>query len=370
MNQVTQIDTDLFFFETVGSSDQIGRRYGHALKQQIAQQVERSVTRLRERYPEPKIAAVIDQVSATFQDNYPYLWDEIVGICSGSAISLRDYCWHLFMSALPVFEGEDNGCTDILFPKSDDGPLLGKTHDATTPKRAPSVVRASYPLDRHAVLCATSVDGLSTMTGVNAKGLAIGEASIHFHTSNRQGTVRNLLPRAILHECADVQEAVDFLAEHPPLRFGYHFALVDVNGQTAVVERSPTEQNVRWGETEVLFCTNHTASPEMRALERSRGELGDRNSDTRFANLQKIVADSQFQPSLEGMKELLRFHHDYGGICQHGDPSYKGPKLEFYPMHTQRAYINIVTSKQLLIANGNPCTVPFHLFNLKETIDQ
>ncbi|UCH09436.1 MAG: hypothetical protein JSU61_09380 [Fidelibacterota bacterium] len=370
MNQVTQIETDLFFFETAGSSDQIGRQYGQALKPQIARLVQRSVARLRERYLEPKVAAAIDQVSATFQRNYPYLWEEIVGICSGSAIPLQDYCRHLFMSALPVFESDDVGCTDILFPKSDDGPLLGKTHDATTPKGAPAVVRASYPADRHAALCSTSVDGLSTMTGVNAKGLAVGEASLHFHTSNKQGTVRNLLPRAILHECADVPEAVAFLADHPPLRFGYHFALVDVTGGAAIVERSPTKQNVRWGETGVLFCTNHTATSEMRALEKSRGELGDRNSDTRFANLQKLVSDSRFRPSLEGMKELLRFHDEDGGICQHGDPRYKGPKIEFYPMHTQRAYIDIVATKQLLVANGSPCTVPFHLFSLDDKADQ
>ncbi|UCD39058.1 MAG: hypothetical protein JSW54_06150 [Fidelibacterota bacterium] len=369
MNKLTEVERDLYSLTTEGTHEEIGRQFGSALSGEIAAQVARSIARLMERHEPARIETIIETVGGNFQHDYPYLWDEIGGICSGSGVALKDYLTHLFISAVPVFESDDNdGCTDVLFPKSADGPLLGKTHDATSPNRGQAVVRSINPSGGQAVLCLSGVDGLSTMTGVNAKGLAVGEASIHFHTSNRRGTVRNLLPRSILQECTNVREAVDFLADHPPLRFGYHFALVDEAGDSAIVERSPAFQSVRWGDGGILFCTNHTATPATRALEKSRGELGDRNSDTRFENLKAITTDSQFSPSLRTMKEVLQFHHEVAGICQHGDPEYAGPKVEFYPMFTQRAFINVVETRSLLIANGYPCTSEFIDFSLDQEL--
>jgi predicted choloylglycine hydrolase len=365
MSSLVKVEQDLYFLRTEGTSEQIGRQFGNELSSDLAVQVKQSVKRLEGMGSSNQREEAIRTVSENFQHYFPYLWDEIEGICSGSGLSQDEFLQHLFISAVPVFKDSDNGCTDIIFPDSDVGPLLGKTHDGTSPDRGLGVVRAIVPDDKLEVLCFTRVDGLSTMTGLNAKGLAVGEASIHFHTSNKRGIVRNLLPRAILHECSNVKEAVDFLAEHPPLRFGYQFALVDEAGNSAVVERSPSEQSVRWGSDSVLFCTNHSATTEMRAMEKSRGELGDRNSDSRFENLVNLVSESGFRATLDSLKSLISSHETFGGICQHGDPDFKGPKQEFYPMYTRRAFINIVQGGNLLVANSCPCTSIFHEFSLK-----
>jgi predicted choloylglycine hydrolase len=365
VSKLTKVEQDLYFLTTNGSGEQIGRQYGSALSSEIADQVDRSTLRLNAVGNQQQRDVAIRSVSETFRHYFPYLWDEIEGICEGSGVNQDAFLQHLFISAVPVFEADENGCTDIIFPDSDVGPLLGKTHDATSPDRGLAIVRAITPQKKHAVLCLTRVDGLSTMTGLNDAGLAVGEASVHFRTSNKQGIVRNLLPRAILHECANAAEAVEFLADHPPLRFGYQFALVDKAGNSAIVERSPNEQSVRWSSEAILFCTNHTATPAMRALERSRGELGDRNSDGRFESLSRLVSGTGFVTTLESLKSLLSSHDTFGGICQHGDPAFQGPKQEFYPMFTQRAFINIVQAGKLLVANGNPCESRFHEFSMK-----
>jgi isopenicillin-N N-acyltransferase-like protein len=360
-----KVEPDLYSLTTDGSGEQIGRQYGSALSGEIADQVDRSTLRFNSMGHEHQRETAIRSVSETFRQYFPYLWDEIEGICSGSGTNQEAFLRHLFMSAVPVFKADDNGCTDVIFQDSDVGPLLGKTHDATSPDRALALVRVIRPHKGHAVLCLTRVDGLSTMTGLNNNGLAVGEASVHFRTSNKQGVVRNLLPRAILQECADVAEAVEFLAAHSPLRFGYQFALVDKAGNSAIVERSPTEQSVRWGSEGALFCTNHAATPRMRALEKSRGELGDRNSDGRFESLSRLVSGPGFVTTLESLMSIISSHDTFGGICQHGDPDFPGPKQEFYPMFTQRAFINIVQAGKLLVANGTPCKSRFHEFTLK-----
>jgi len=359
----SEVAKDLYCLETTGSSRQIGLKYAAAFQRELAKAVGISRAALAGRFEEDQIQRVVAEMSEAFRRNFPYLWDELVAISAGADIRLSDFQRQVFSAGVGPFSAED-GCTDVIFPSSDQGPLLGKTHDATSPDPGVAVVRRIHHESTYTVLCVTRIDGLSTMTGLNEKGLAIGEASIHFHSVNRTGTIRNLLVRPVLHECGNVKEAVEFLAAHPPLSAGFHFALVDASGNAAIVERSPIDQNVRWSKGEAIFCTNHAATPSVRALEKSRGPEGDRNSDARFENLKTLTSNANVEFSLGSMKEILKFHDITGSICQHGDPEYKGEQRLFYPMFTQRAFINIVKSGTLLVANGKPCQTSFMEFLL------
>lgn len=359
-----QAAKDLYYHESSGASEQIGLGYGAALRSELEAAVRRSDGVLSHRFDARHIEQAINEMSEAFGNNFPYLLDELKAVSVGASIPLMELEKHIFSAGVGVFRQGDDGCSDIIFPKSVAGPLLGKTHDATSPGPGVAVIRLIRLASKNTILCAVRVDGFSVMTGLNDKGLAIGEASIHFPSSNKSGTIRNLLLRPLLHECGDVQEAVDFLAAHPPLSDGFHFALVDESGNAAIVERSPTDQNVRWSKGEAIFCTNHTATPAMRALEKSRGPEGDRNSDARYQNLTSLTSAASFLLSLDSMKEILRFHDSIGGICQHGDPEYKGESREYYPMITQRAFINMVNPRKLLVANGHACQNEFLEFDL------
>jgi hypothetical protein len=130
--------------------------------------------------------------------------------------------------------------------------------------------------------------------------------------------------------------------------------LVDCTGQTAIVERSPTEMHLRRGSDGPIFCTNHAATPAIRKLELSRGVIGDKNSDERFAYLQSTTSVPKFEQTLARMKQLLRSHRKPVGICQHGE-------LE---MFTRRAYIVISEERKLLITSGPACRNTFQEFSL------
>ena len=358
------IARDLHYIKNSGASAQIGSNYGFAFKNELHTAVKDSCETITRRFKTAQVEIAIGKIVGRFKDNFPYLWEELVAIGNGAGISGLDLSKHIFKAGISTYH-EDNGCSDIIFPRSDVGPVLGKTHDGTTPEPGMAVIRLIRHEEKNSVLCVTRLDGISAMTGLNDKGLAIGEASLHFYTTNTTGTIRNLLLRPLLHECNDVKEAVDFLADFPPLSAGFHFALVDISGTAAIVDRSPTKQNVRWSDGEVVFCTNHTATPFMRSTEKSRGEEGDRNSDDRYENLKMMTQNASFDFSLFQLKNFLTYHDKNGSICQHGDGSYSGEQLQFYPLYTQRAFINIVAQGKLLVSNGNPCENEYFEFKLK-----
>ncbi len=362
--QKAEAATGLYYIESAGTSDQIGSAYGEKLRPELTEAVKRSNDALSRRYESRYVELAVNRMGESFRNSFPYLWDELEAVSRGAGIPLTDLEKHLFAAGVGSFRDQQDGCSNVIFPRSDSGPILGKTHDATSSGPGVAVVRLIRHATMHSVLCAARVDGFSVMTGLNDQGLAIGEASIHFSSRNTSGMVRNLLLRPLLHECATVEEAVDFLASHPPLSAGFHFALVDASGRAAIVERSPTDQNVRWSKGEVIFCTNHAATPSVRAREKSRGPEGDRNSDARYENLTRLTTVEGFRFSLDSMEQILRFHDAKGGICQHGDPGYSGEKLEFYPMITQRAFINMVKPRKLLVSNGNPCQNDFLEFGM------
>ncbi len=356
---------DLYYSETAGNSSQIALSYAAAFKSRLKDAVEKSNQRLEARFSGRTIEAAVDHIGANFKKNFYYLWEELEALSKESGITLSDLQKYIFSAGVGPVINLEEGCTDIIFPGSDIGPLLGKTHDATSPLSDIAVVRLIRHRSFNTILCVTRIDGFSIMSGLNDKGLAVGEASIHFYTVNKSGTIRNLLLRPLLHECDNVHEAVNFLSYHPPLSAGFHFALVDKSGNAAIVERSPVTQNVRWSNGEIIFCTNHTVSPSMRVLEKSRGEEGDRNSDSRYETLTKLTGAKEFKPTFESMINILRLHDPEAGICQHGDPEYAGEKQEFYPLITQRAFLNIVKTNSLLVWNGNPCTNNYFQFSFE-----
>jgi predicted choloylglycine hydrolase len=308
MSELKEIEKNLFFHGSSGGFKEIGRAYGETFKECIRERTNLSVDSLSKRFSVRHLENALRKLCETFSTKFPYLWEEIEGVCAGSGVSVDAFTSHLFGPGISTVITDEEGCSDIIFPESDVGPLLAKTHDATSPEPGPAIVRLIQSKYQHDVLCVTRPDGFSTMTGLNEKGLAIGEASIHFKTQNPSGIVRNLLLRPLLHECSTVNEAVKFLQMHPPISAGFHFALVDISGEAAIVERSPVEQNVRWSKGKSIFCTNHTATPTMREKEKSRGDQGDRNSDSRYNKLKQQTSGKDQIFSLNTIIDVLTSH--------------------------------------------------------------
>jgi predicted choloylglycine hydrolase len=354
-NMKSEDNGKLLWVETAGSAFEIGRQYGEKVGNLLINQTENSVKRLKMRFESKSMEKAYRVMLDVLEHDFPYLVEEMRGMAARTKLDFKDVALSNLSAGFGAFIEENEDCSNIIFVESDYGPIIGKTLDGSSPESGTAVVRLIQPLQGYTVLCETRINGISTETGINEKGLAVGESSLHFRTLNPRGIIRNILPRLLLQECANVEEGIQFLSKYPLLRYGFHFALVDKIGNAVVVERSPTEMYVRRAEGKTIFCTNHTATPCMRKLELSRGLVGDKNSDERFSNLQRITSSSDFTLTLDNMKNILRNHRVPGGICQHGE-------LEMY---THRAYLAIPNEGKLLVAPGSPCKHEFKEFGLQ-----
>jgi len=340
----------LIWVKTSGSPRDIGNQYGEMLKDRLVEHCKRITSSINKRYKKNVIEKVRKKKLELFGHEFPYLVEEMRGIAEGAGISFDDYSISVLSGNFDVYAKEGDECTNIIFKESDDGPILGKTLDGSKPDSydSVSILRLIKPKNGISLLCLTRIDGISTETGLNDKGLALGESSIHFFTTNPRGFRRDHLLRPLLSECHNVEEGINFLAGNPTIRSGFNYTMVDIGGNAAVMERSPTACFPRRTDGKVIFATNHTATPCIRKLEKSRGEVGDKNSDDRFEFLKKITSADNFKLSLESMKEVLRSHNEPAGVCQHGTYLY-----------TRRGYINLVKEKKFFFSPGHPCKNEF-----------
>lgn len=346
------LDEELLWVETSGSPGEIGYQYGRKLKDRLQEHCKNRTSDIYKRFKRDVIEKGRKVMLEVTEHEFPYIVEEMRGIAEGAEVSYDDYSLSVVSGGFSVFKEEGDSCSNVIFKQSNNGPLLGKTLDGTSPDMGTFVVRLINSEKENVVLCVTRIDGISTETGLNDKGLGLGTSSIHFFTTNPRGIRRDLLLRPLLHECSNVEEGVQFLAAHPTIKSGYNYVMVDIGGNGAIGERSPIEYYVRRMEGKVIFCSNHTATTCIRKLEKSRGVDGDKNSDDRFQNLKKITSARSFRMSLESMKKILRNHDNSGGICQHGNAN----------MYTRMAYINIVKEGKLLVSPGCACKHDFKEF--------
>ena len=364
----------LLFIKAAGSPFRLGYEYSQQIRSEYQRFIEDSLNGLLQQFNVEDLNKVYSYISRQLKADFPYLIEELHGMAEGANLDFDSVAMANLAPAYgafinrkdgqkskfgcPVGIGFDDfpgeGCTNIIFPESDGGPILGRTLDASTPELELGYVRLIAPEIGYRLICFTSVSGLITNSGVNEHGLGVGDASLHFPSVNPRGVIRNFLPRLILQNCANVEQGIQFLSKYPVIRHGYNFALVDKKGHAAIVERSPQEMYVRRSNGEVLFCTNHTVTPCMRKLELSRGEIGDKNSDERYAYLIQLTSTENFQKTFNSMKNLVCSHKVPGGICQHGE-------LEMY---TRRTFLINCQNRKLFVTDGPACQNEFKEFKL------
>jgi isopenicillin-N N-acyltransferase-like protein len=371
-----KIGGQFYYIETQGNPFEIGRDYAEQSGKDFVGYCKMMVEKLERRFEKRLLEKAYGLMLKLYQHNFPYLIEEMRGMAEGARLDFETITLINFSAGFGTFikpknedkssfgcpwgnlsliDTESDGCTNVIFPKSDYGPIMGRTLDGSTSNLSAGVVRHIRPLNGNSVLCFTQLNGLSTVHGINNKGLAVGESSLHFPTLNPHGIIRNHLPRLMLQECATVTEGIQFLSRHPVMRHGFHFALLDKEGSAAIVERSPTEMYVRHSSDDPIFCTNHCSTPAMRKLELSRGPVGDKNSDERYKSLEQLTSQTDFKMTLNNLEKIIQYHKVPGGICQHGD-------LEMY---TRRSFLVIPNQGKLLISNGPGCATKYHDFILE-----
>jgi len=107
------------------------------------------------------------------------------------------------------------------------------------------------PTDQGFAVIGPSMQITGRSDGMNEKGLVMGYNFTHSKKSG-DGFVCSMIGRIILETCANVDEAISLLKEIPH-RHSFSYVLLDLTGESYVVEATPREVVARKSNV----CTNH-----------------------------------------------------------------------------------------------------------------
>ena len=294
-----------------------------------------------------------NRIIKDMEETLPELVEELRGITEGAGLPeeevfMLNAWWEnpLFPSSFPP----NIGCSAVAFTDSKLDPIMGQTLDIG---RNPYWVMVFVkPKKGYSFYGTLRMDMLGGGRCINEKGLCIGGT---VSVSDRaEGLPRHVVLRLILESCATVDEAIDTLKEFKvSVRFGENLLLLDASGRAAVVEKSPTRQDIRWAEDGGICATNHFTLPSMRELNAGSEKMIERYSQPRLDRLREFIKEGDRERPIKAFKKILR-SHGLGGLCYHGD---EWP----WPTCTQLANIMLPRQREMYVSvpMGPPCKSQF-----------
>jgi len=259
---------------------------------------------------------------------FPSVINEWQGMADAAQLSLEDVALHqvgertikriagLSLDNEDEHEDRFEACSIFAMAKSDRGPIVGNTGDGSGFPSNPKVYYIEKENDAgqfRVVRCKGA--------GLNEKGLAIGSANAHYSGWNSfpQGPASEL-SKVVLRYCPDVDSAVNFIKKYQISDDGNHYAMADISGKAAAVEKGPGDLfNVRWADsTGYVFATNTSPDSTLRSKCTSNQDYIT-NADNRYANFEHLFSDSSFTFTFAAAESIIFNHDSLGAICQHGD---------------------------------------------------
>ena len=201
--------------------------------------------------------------------------------------------------------------------------------------------------------------GLLAKAGMNAAGLGlVTNALVTDADAGEPGLPYHVLLRAVL-DCATVTEAVKVLAAGPRASSA-NYLIAHASGAALDIEAAPgdfTRLYPLFPADGVLLHTNHFLAPRIDPVDLALWAM-----PSTVVRLQRLRAATTAQAAtaqaatLDGFRALLADHADYPhSICAHPDPA-------DHPCEqgdTIASVLMDLNARQLWLAAGNPCQVPY-----------
>ena len=350
-----------------GSWYDIGLAEGQSQRPMVRYTVYRYATYhegMREHRAIPEFA---DKSMGFLEECFPREAAELRGIADGAEVDLGLLVACNFPVGLKAFAGtgddlapeRNEQCSNIMFPASELGPLIGGTLD-DDPIR---YVLTAHP-DDGIPFCAIMWPGWIACSwgGMNEKGLAICGASAgamrtenQWHGERTHGIDALWPQRVLLHSCATVGEALERLSE-ADLDMPGNLSLMDAtgrgvqvqgyqpDGRTLRIQELPQDEGLCCGNffTWELTAEDFAQFPDMQPV------------FSRYGGLKRAVDDHKGRYTVEAMKAALAGHE--------GDPR----KLESVcNNNTIVAMVAAPTQHKLLLASRPPCVQGFKDYSLR-----
>lgn len=332
--------------------DHVRHAIAHRLEQTAAALAEDEVRRF-----------VAAQRAATLR-HWPEVLDEIRGIADGFGIDAEVLFTYLHCSsaadiaALP--EHEPEGCTSFAISAGPLGAIVAKNRDYR-PEHIP-IQRVMHHVDpawggRELLVLGSLGSPGNFSSGMNSDGLALTDTASRT-TDMGPGFHRYFLLTWLLVHCATVDEALAAIRNTTHTGSGL-LLLGDASGAVAAVELGHDRIGFEHKSSGRVGRSNHFATPAMAGsnLRVPATEASRRNSVLRWPVLRRWLDGLPEPPGPDDAGAILAWH---GGdrepaFCRHG-----GDDLS----NTIAATLWLTASRRLLHAAGNPCTAPWHSFDL------
>ncbi len=367
-----------------GSDRQMGYAQGHALRDAIAEVIDVCSQERNFRVDQPRGVPnwVFDEsvswtLGSWFADHLrrdaPGMHQRLLGMAEGAGLRLnRVYLMHALEPAVSSARGRTEvppflACSAVAVrgrASTTGGTIIARNFDYFPVVQPYQILRESRPRDGLRSLDFTVATMAGTIDGMNEGGLCITYNYAYTCEEMRPSVPISMVIAETLAACSTVEEAVRRVSSHPRWGGGI-LMLADASGDIASLELSNTRSHVRrprHGE-DVLFHTNTYSSPEMRAVEVSRGAVFSHRAHTalrgrrvlesperRSARLTELLAPTK--PL--GPDDLTRILADHGpdGMpdsntpCVHGKARRTTASLQFFPK-----------DRRMRVASTSPCHV-------------
>ncbi|MBI4027236.1 MAG: hypothetical protein HY360_19785 [Verrucomicrobia bacterium] len=303
----------MFYVETSGSHYEMGVQFGRATALQIGSMLD-YLTKGFRHWDEAKFQRAREQHLRCTERHCPELIEEVQGIADGSGVPFR---WIYLMNFYAVLREPKEGCTNIIFPRTPDGPLLAKTNDLPVHEGHHSGVRVFRPAGGMAFLGSSFPGTVWCGGGVNEAGLAIGGSSCAADVpAPAEALSPHVVNRHALSRAATVREAVALLQTLTVPRWGANIPLVDRAGAAAIVEKAGSVQGVRWSKGEPIFCANFSCTTEMSAYRINNPPVLAESTD-RFAAMERLTRGRE--PTVALLRQTLAHTDPPGAVSRYGD---------------------------------------------------
>lgn len=341
----------MFYVEASGTPYEIGRQIGAATKLAIANSLDMLTARFRH-WDDRQLRRVREQQMAYTERHAPELVEEARGIADGSGIDFR---WIYLASFYASMCRGLDGCSNLIFTESPDGPLLARTCDLPAHEGKHAGLALVRPRGGMAVLAGAWPGTTWRGTGINEAGLAVGGSSCSANVPEPAECMNaHAIPTLVLARAESVAEAVEVLGSLVSPRWGANYALLDAAGDAAIVEKAGEYQAIRRPEAGRLWCTNHSVTREMApfAVDDPK-KLAE--SRARFDAIGRISAEGE--PGLGRARAVLSYNGRPGAVCRYADDDPLGNQTEW-------AFIARPAAESMEVCFSHPDRDPWHEFAL------
>ncbi|PKO61324.1 MAG: hypothetical protein CVU24_09125 [Betaproteobacteria bacterium HGW-Betaproteobacteria-18] len=314
---------------------------------------------------QPSVANYLKQQKEFLADQDRPGFDESLGIATGYGLTHDEVLAYLHANILADISAtapaERDGCTSWAHCLGAGGALVVKNRDYRGEHGILQQVflHCDPAAGARAQLCVGSLGSPGAFSsGMNAAGLAVVDTQIGTR-DHGVGWLRYFLMTALLRECADVDEALAFIAAVPHAGGG-SLVLGDACGTTACVELGHAQAPVITRSMTSVARTNHYLDARMASHMLSPTDDLSDSSPLRLAQVQSWLAQQRGDMDLAKAQALMSSHQDQGSICLHAPAS----------SQTQSRTLSSVAydthAQTLHISNGNPCNSVWARFALRE----